>query len=106
MVNTLVQDDVQYIEAYLFDKDPLTLSNVPHTMSNVSSINFYMSDYQDVTAVRTTCAVITSTLGLVRTGMFTVPVAGEYKAEFEVFESNQKLTWRGLYYKIEPDIGD
>jgi hypothetical protein len=105
-MSELIQDDIQYLEFYLYDKNPLSGATVPHTLSNINSINFYMYSYDSDTAIiATTCSVENATLGYCK-AFVTIPVAGRYEAEVEVFEGNQRLTWNKIYYTVKSDLGD
>jgi len=105
-MSNLVQDDRQYLEFYLYDKNPLNGATVPHTLTGISSINFYMYSYDsDVATISTTCSVEDATLGCCK-AFVTIPVAGRYKAEVEVYEGSQRLTWGKIYYTVEGDLGD
>jgi hypothetical protein len=102
---TLVENDVQYLAFYLKEKDPISGSISPYNLSNASSIVFRMRKYgETANAIETMCEIVDAAKGYCR-ALVTIPPAGTYCSEVEVFESSQRITWIGPIYIVKPQLG-
>jgi hypothetical protein len=105
---TLVAGDVQYLSFYLKEKDPTTGSITAYDLSSASSIWFRMREYN--TTINTlslqmsTVSSPSCTLGFCRV-LATIPSEGNYSSEIEVYESTQRITWKGPTYQIIEELG-
>jgi len=101
----LIEGDVQYLAFYLTEKDMITGSLGYYDLSNVSSIVFRMRRYgETANAIETACEIVDASKGYCR-ALVTVPPAGYYYSEVEVFESGQHITWIAPTYIIKSQLG-
>jgi len=102
---TLVANDVLYLSFYLQEKDNLTGSITYYDLSTANSIVFRMRKYGSSTnAISEPMEIVTATLGYCRVKV-TVPTAGTYYSEIEVFETSQNITWTGPIYYVKRPLG-
>jgi hypothetical protein len=102
---TLVENDIQYLAFYLKVKDPVSGSITPYDLSDVSAIVFRMRKYgETANAIETTCEIVDASKGYCR-ALVTIPPAGTYYSEVEVFELMQHITWIGPTYIVKPQLG-
>ena len=105
---TLIAGDVQYLSYYLKEKDPTSGSITYFNLTTQDSIWFRMRKYGESTNTLSlamgTVSSPHATLGYCRV-LVTVPVAGTYSSEIEVYETTERLTWPGNIYVIKEALG-
>ena len=102
---TITEGDVKYLAFYLMDYDPITGSLSYHDLSGADSIVFRMRKYRaSSNAIDTTASIVNASLGYCRV-LVTVPVAGTYETELEVFEGTLHDTWVGPVYYVREPLG-
>ena len=105
MSYTLTESDVVYVSFYLMDEDPLSGSLTYHTLSGADSIVFRMRKYgATANAIEATMAVVDASQGYCRV-LVTVPSAGIYESEVEVYEGAIALTWVGPTFHVREELG-
>jgi hypothetical protein len=105
---TLVSGDVYYLSFYLKERDPTTGSVTPYDLSTANSIWFRMREYgQSTNTISVQMSTVSSpscTLGFCRV-LATIPSAGKYYSEVEVYEGTENKTWKGPVYIIKEALG-
>ena len=102
---TVTTNDVFYIGYKLKEKDPTTGSITFYTLDTASSIVFRMRLYgATANAIEAQMETVDASTGYCR-ALVTIPVAGDYYSEIEVYETTGPITWKGSIYHVESELG-
>lgn len=105
---TLIANDILYISFYLKEKDPSTGSITPYDLSSANSIVVRIRQYRTSTntleLAMSTIATPAASLGFCRV-LATVPSAGTYSSEVQVYDAGEAITWRGPVYIVDEELG-
>jgi len=101
----LVESDIKYLTFYIMEKDPISGSLSYYDLSGASSIVLRLRKYNETSnALEVTMVVTNPTLGLCRV-LATIPPAGRYESEIEVYEAEEHNTWKGPVLKVRSQLG-
>jgi hypothetical protein len=106
---TLVANDILYMSYYLKEENPITGSITPYTLVTATSIILRMRQYNStintINVTMSTLATPSNTLGYCR-ALVTIPTAGTYTAEVEVYEALERITFPcQIIYKVISELG-
>lgn len=105
---TLVANDVLYLSFYLKEEDATTGSITAYNLSGANNIIFRMREVNatinTINAAMETIASPSATLGYCRV-LVTIPSAGTYNAEIEIYEVLNNVTFKCQTYKVLSDFG-